>query len=51
MQIQIFRRDRHDQIVILFRKPEKQKGQGYLKIDDNVSFYDHESRRLFALPR
>ncbi len=43
MQIKIFRRDRHDQIVILFRKPEKQKGQGYLKIYDNVWFYDPES--------
>ncbi|HUW39539.1 MAG TPA: outer membrane lipoprotein-sorting protein [Rectinemataceae bacterium] len=43
MQIKIFRRDAHDQIVILFQKPEKQKGQGYLKIDDNVWFYDPES--------
>lgn len=43
MQIKIFRRDQHDQIVILFQKPESQKGQGYLKIDDNVWFYDPES--------
>jgi outer membrane lipoprotein-sorting protein len=42
-QIKLFRRDEHDQIVILIRKPEKQKGQGYLKIDDNVWFYDPES--------
>jgi outer membrane lipoprotein-sorting protein len=42
-EVKIFRRDQHDQIVILFQKPEKQKGQGYLKIDDNVWFYDPES--------
>jgi outer membrane lipoprotein-sorting protein len=42
-QVKIFRRDRNDQIVILIQKPEKQKGQGYLKIDENVWFYDPES--------
>jgi outer membrane lipoprotein-sorting protein len=41
--VKLFRRDEHDQIVILIQKPEKQKGQGYLKIDDNVWFYDPES--------
>ena len=43
LEIKIFRRDEHDQIVILIQKPDKQKGQGYLKIDDNVWFYDPES--------
>jgi outer membrane lipoprotein-sorting protein len=42
-QVKIFRRDDHDQIVILIQEPERQKGQGYLKIDDNVWFYDPES--------
>jgi outer membrane lipoprotein-sorting protein len=42
-QIQIYRRDVQDQFVILINKPEKQKGQGYLKIDDNIWFYDPES--------
>jgi outer membrane lipoprotein-sorting protein len=42
-QVKIFRRDDHDQMVILIQKPEAQKGQGYLKIDDNVWFYDPES--------
>jgi outer membrane lipoprotein-sorting protein len=42
-QIKIFRRDDHDQIVILIQKPDAQRGQGYLKIDDNVWFYDPES--------
>jgi outer membrane lipoprotein-sorting protein len=42
-QVKIFRRDQNDQIVILIQKPEKQRGQGYLKIDDNVWFFDPES--------
>jgi len=42
-QVKIFRRDDHDQIVILIQKPDAQRGQGYLKIDDNVWFYDPES--------
>jgi len=42
-QIRLFRRDAQDQFLILIQKPEKQKGQGYLKIDDNVWFYDPES--------
>jgi len=42
-QVKIFRRDQNDQIVILIQKPDKQKGQGYLKIDENVWFYDPES--------
>lgn len=42
-QIQLYRRDERDQIVILIQKPEAQRGQGYLKIDDNVWFYDPES--------
>ena len=42
-QVKIFRRDQDNQIVILLQKPDKQKGQGYLKIDDNVWFYDPES--------
>lgn len=43
LQVKLFRRDAHDQLVLLIEKPEKQKGQGYLKIDDNVWFYDPES--------
>jgi len=42
-QIKIFRRDQANQIVILIQKPDKQKGQGYLKIDENVWFYDPDS--------
>jgi outer membrane lipoprotein-sorting protein len=43
VEVKLFRRDAHDQFVLLIQKPEKQKGQGYLKIDDNVWFYDPES--------
>lgn len=43
LQVKIFRRDERDQFLILFVKPERQKGQGYLKIDDDVWFYDPES--------
>ncbi len=43
LEVKLFRRDEHDQLVLLIQKPEKQKGQGYLKIDDNVWFYDPES--------
>jgi len=42
-QIKIFRRDVQDQIVILIQKPEAQKGQGFLKIDDNMWMYDPSS--------
>lgn len=42
----MFRRDTQDQFVLLIRKPEVQKGQGYLQVDDNVWFYDPESRKF-----
>ncbi|HOX17896.1 MAG TPA: outer membrane lipoprotein-sorting protein [Spirochaetales bacterium] len=43
VQVRVYRRDERDQFVFLFLKPERQKGQGYLKVDDNVWFYDPES--------
>jgi len=45
-QARMFRRDRTDQFLILILKPEVQKGQGYLQVDDNVWFYDPESRKF-----
>lgn len=42
----MFRRDRKKQFVLIFEKPEVQKGQGYLRLDDNVWFYDPESRKF-----
>ena len=45
-QVRMFRRDASDQFVMLILKPDYQKGQGYLKADDNVWFYDPESRKF-----
>jgi len=41
-----FRRDSEDTFLMLFLEPENQLGQGYLKIDDNLWFYDPESRKF-----
>jgi outer membrane lipoprotein-sorting protein len=45
-QARMFRRDAKKQFVMLILKPEYQKGQGYLKVDENVWFYDPESRKF-----
>lgn len=45
-QVRLFRRDENDQFLLLILKPEVQKGQGYLQVDDNVWFYDPESRKF-----
>ena len=45
-QIRMFRRDSKKQFLILLQLPEAQKGQGYLKEDDNVWFYDPTSRKF-----
>jgi len=44
--IQQFRRDSDDKFLMLFQEPVVQKGQGYLMIDDNLWFYDPESRKF-----
>jgi outer membrane lipoprotein-sorting protein len=44
--IQNFRRDSDDKFLLLFQEPVVQKGQGYLMIDDNLWFYDPESRKF-----
>ncbi len=49
MQAQYFRRDAEDKFMILILKPEVNKGQGYLKIEDNIIFYDPESRKFSKL--
>ncbi len=43
MQVKLFRRDNNDQMVWIMQKPEAQKGQGFLKVDENVWMYDPES--------
>ena len=45
-QAQMFRRDREEKAVILILKPEVQRGQGYLQAEDNLWFYDPESRKF-----
>ena len=42
----MFRRDADDKFLILILDPPVQKGQGYLMIDDNLWFYDPESRKF-----
>jgi len=49
MQAQYYRRDVEDRFTIVILKPEANKGQGYLKIDDNIIFYDPESRKFSKL--
>ncbi len=44
--VQQFRRDGQDKFVMLFLEPAVKKGQGYLRIDDNLWFYDPESRKF-----
>lgn len=45
-KVRLFRRDRQEKFLILFLEPETQKGQGYLQIEDNLWFYDPESRKF-----
>ncbi len=44
--IQQYRRDSEDKFLLLIVEPVTQRGQGYLMIDDNLWFYDPESRKF-----
>jgi outer membrane lipoprotein-sorting protein len=44
--VQQFRSDDEDKFLLLIKEPTIQKGQGYLMIDDNLWFYDPESRNF-----
>ncbi|UCH24920.1 MAG: outer membrane lipoprotein-sorting protein [Trueperaceae bacterium] len=44
--VQVFRRDEDDAFLLLIQKPETQLGQGYLRIEDGLWFYDPESRQF-----
>ena len=46
IQVKLFRRDDHDQLVWIMLKPEAQKGQGFLKVDENIWMYDPESGKF-----
>jgi len=43
---QMFRRDAEDKFVMVFLEPDVQRGQGYLQVDDNLWFYDPDSRKF-----
>jgi outer membrane lipoprotein-sorting protein len=45
-QVRVFRRDTKKQFTILIMLPEVNKGQGYLREEDNVWFYDPTSRKF-----
>lgn len=42
----MFRRDRDRKFLILMEQPESQKGEGYLQINDNLKFYDPNTRNF-----
>lgn len=46
MKVTMFRRDRQDKFLILTLEPVVQKGQGNLRVDENLWFYDPESRKF-----
>jgi outer membrane lipoprotein-sorting protein len=41
-----FRSDDDDKFLLLIQEPVAKKGQGYLMIDDNLWFYDPQSRKF-----
>lgn len=44
--VQQFRKDDEEKFLLLIQEPAVKKGQGYLRIDDNLWFYDPESRKF-----
>ena len=52
-QAAIFRRDAENKYLILILAPEVDRGKGYLKIGDNLWFYDPIPKkvRIHELPR
>ena len=44
--VQMMRRDKDDKFLMLILQPENQLGQGYLRVEDNLWFYDPESRKF-----
>lgn len=44
--VQQFRRDTDDAFLMLIQEPVIQRGQGYLRIDESLWFYDPESRQF-----
>ena len=44
--VHTFRRDKDDKFLLLIKEPVIQLGQGYLRLEDNLWFYDPESRKF-----
>lgn len=44
--VQQFRRDGEDKFLMLIQQPTVQLGQGYLRVEDGLWFYDPESRQF-----
>ena len=42
----MFRRDAEEKFVLVYLEPNVRRGQGYLQVDDNLWFYDPESRKF-----
>jgi hypothetical protein len=42
----VFRRDSQKKYVIIIKEPAMNRGQGYLKLDETIWFYDPESRKF-----
>ncbi len=45
-QVQQFRNDDEEKFLMIIQEPQVKKGQGYLLIEDNLWFYDPESRKF-----
>ena len=45
-KVRMFRRDAEEKFVLVYLEPNVQRGQGYLQVDDNLWFYDPESRKF-----
>ncbi len=39
-EVAIYRRDRDDKLMLLFLKPKSEAGKGYLRLENNLFFYD-----------
>jgi len=44
--VRMFRRDYEDKFLMLFQEPSYKSGQGYLRVEDTLWFYDPESRKF-----
>ena len=45
-QAKVFRRDAGENMTIIVLQPEIERGQGYILLDENLWFYDPESRQF-----